>query len=172
MARPDEQSTIEVLCDAIVRRYHASLLESLDHIGDALSALDGEAQPTALPSVRAAFAELRMQVESHLSKEESLLFPALAALAGAERTNRDRPRLAFVTVIHPIRMMESEHLHIEASLTRLRELALTVGEPLSLSQRWRQCMADLAVVDADLREHHRTENEVLFPLALELERRF
>jgi iron-sulfur cluster repair protein YtfE (RIC family) len=36
---------------------------------------------------------------------------------------------------------------------------------------WRQCLTQLAQLDADLREHHRTENEVLFPRALELERR-
>ena len=32
-------------------------------------------------------------------------------------------------------------------------------------------MADLAKLDAELRADHRTENEVLFPRALELEQR-
>jgi hypothetical protein len=31
-------------------------------------------------------------------------------------------------------------------------------------------MADLAELDRHLREHHRVENEVLFPRALEIER--
>jgi regulator of cell morphogenesis and NO signaling len=118
-----------------------------------------------------AFGELAELIEAHLAKEENLLFPALEALANAERMGRSRPPLPFVTVLHPIRLMEAEHVRIELALDRLRELVLAVSEPDTLSASWHQCMAELSHLDDDLREHHRTENEHLFPQALELERR-
>jgi regulator of cell morphogenesis and NO signaling len=100
-----------------------------------------------------------------------LLFPAIAALAEADRAGTRRPPLAFATVLHPIRVMEAEHARIERAVGRMRELAQAVPEPDTLSPNWRHCMADLATLDAELREHHRAENEVLFPRALEVERR-
>jgi regulator of cell morphogenesis and NO signaling len=104
------------------------------------------------------------------AKEEHLLFPSFVTLASAEREGT-RPALPFSTVLHPIRMMEAEHERIEAVLDRLREAALSVPEPDSLSPGWHQLMSQLSELDTDLREQHRTENEILFPRALELERR-
>jgi regulator of cell morphogenesis and NO signaling len=121
--------------------------------------------------LRAAFDEVADQIAAHLAKEEHLLFPAIAALSSAERQDGRRPALAFATVLHPIRFMEAEHGRIEMAVARLRELARAVPEPDTLSDHWHRCMADLAKLDAELRQHHRTENEVLFPRALDLERR-
>jgi len=67
--------------------------------------------------------------------------------------------------------METEHARIESALDRVRVLARLVPESETRSPDWHRCMADLATLDTELREHHRTENEVLFPRALELERR-
>ena len=167
----DNGTNIEVLCDAIVDRYHASLQEQLPRISDELASLSATAASPTLEMLRVAFSEVADQINSHLLKEEHLLFPAIAALSTAERTGGRRPPLAFATVLHPIRFMEAEHSRIEMALDRLRELARAVSEPDTLSPNWQRCMADLAKLDVELREHHRTENEVLFPRALDLERR-
>jgi iron-sulfur cluster repair protein YtfE (RIC family) len=68
-------------------------------------------------------------------------------------------------------MMEAEHVRIEAALDRLQAAALGVAEPDSLSPGWRRLVSELSELDTDLRDQHRTENEILFPRALELERR-
>lgn len=167
----DGRRPLDVMCDEIVERYHAALRRSLPRIRDELVHLAATGTSPALVALGAAFAELAELIESHLAKEENLLFPALEALANAERTGGSRPPLPFVTVLHPIRLMEAEHVRIELALDRLRELVLAVSEPDTLSAAWHQCMADLSHLDDDLREHHRTENEHLFPHALELERR-
>lgn len=167
----DGRRSLDVMCDEIVERYHAALRRSLPRIRDELAHLEHAGSSSRLIAVSNAFAELAGRIESHLAKEENLLFPALEALSEAERTGAGRPPLPFVTLLHPIRLMEAEHVHIELALDRLRELVLEVDEPETLTAAWHQCMADLAQLDADLRDHHRTENEVLFPHALELERR-
>jgi regulator of cell morphogenesis and NO signaling len=166
----DSVTDIKMLCDAIVDRYHASLQEQLQRIGEELASMSETVASPPLEMLRIAFSELADQLTSHIAKEEHLLFPAIAALSTAVRAGVHRPPLVFATVLHPIRFMEAEHRRIEMALDRLRELARAVMEPDTLTPQWRQCMADLARLDMELREHHRTENEVLFPRALELER--
>jgi len=167
----DTAPPLDVLCAEIVERYHASLHRTLPLISAGLGALCDATPSLALREVRHAFSDLADQIAAHLAKEEHLLFPAFAALAAADREHRSRPPLPFVTVLHPIRMMEAEHARIDAGLERLRDLSLEVAEPDSVLPGWRRCLGALTTLARDLREHHRRENELLFPLALEIERR-
>lgn len=172
MGRADDPGPpLDAMCDDIAERYHAALHRSLPRIRDELSALCRSVSTRAMREVAIAFGELADQIESHLAKEENLLFPALESLAEADRAGGPPPILAFSTILHPIRLLEAEHVRIEAALDRLREAALEVGEPDSLSPSFGRCMTELAQLDADLREHHRIENEVLFPHAIAVERR-
>ena len=164
-------SNIELLCDAIVDRYHTSLQESLPRIRDEMHSMTAAGASAALQTLCLAFDEVSGQIESHLAKEEHLLFPAIVAMSAADRAGNRLPPLAFATVLHPIRLMEAEHERIEMAIERVRELARAVPEPDRLSPGWRRCLADLAKLESELRDHHRAENEVLFPRALELERR-
>ncbi len=167
----DSTANVELLCEAIVDRYHASLHEALPRIGEGMQSMSAAASSPTVERLRAAFADVAEQIEAHLAKEEHLLFPAIAALSAADRAGGRRPALAFATVLHPIRVMEAEHARIERAVDRLRELAKAVPEPETRLPHWRRCMAELAALDTELREHHRAENEVLFPRALELEQR-
>lgn len=167
----DTASTLDVLCNDIVERYHASLHRALPRIRDDLSLLSADGASRHVAMMRLAFADLADQIEAHFSKEEHLLFPAVIALAAADRGSGVRPPSPFATVLHPIRMMEAEHSRIEYGVELLRDLARDVTEPVTLTPAWHRCMADLAGLDEALHEHHRFENEVLFPRALELERR-
>jgi regulator of cell morphogenesis and NO signaling len=167
----DRSANLELLCDAIVDRYHASLQEALPRMRDEIRSMSAAAASPALETLRLAFDQVSEQITSHLAKEEHLLFPAIASLSAAEQACARRPALAFTTMLHPIRLMEAEHARIETAVGQLRELARMVPESETMSPEWHRCMADLATLDHELREHHRTENEVLFPRALELERR-
>jgi regulator of cell morphogenesis and NO signaling len=158
------------MCDDIVERYHAALHASVPRIRDGLAAFAAEASSPAAREMCEVFADLADQIDSHLAKEEHLVFPALAALSIKERAPFLKPRSTFATVLHPIRRLEAEHVSIERALDRLRELAITIVEPDSLLESFQACMTELAELDRRLREHHRIENEVLFPRALELER--
>lgn len=164
------QRPLDAICTDIVERYHAALHRSVPRIREELAAFAGEAASPARRELCETFADLAEQIDSHLAKEEHLVFPALSALSEHVQRPFLRPPTTFTTVLHPIRLLEAEHVRIERTLDRLRELALAVDEPDSLSESFRRCMVDLAELDRHLREHHRIENEVLFPRALELER--
>ena len=166
----DTDGGIDTLCASIVERYHASLRQALTRIGGLLAQLEG-GSAGQLASVRIAFAEVADQINANLAKEEYLLFPAIELLATAEREQVRPPPLPFVTLLHPIRAMETDHARIEEAIDQLCQAAREVGEPFTLLPAWQRCLIDLAALDADVRAHHSTENEVLFPRALELERR-
>ena len=120
MERLVDSADVELLSDAIVDRYHAPLHEALPRIREAIELMSATAASPQLQTLRVAFDEVAEQIEYHLAKEEHLLFPALAALSAAARAGGHRPATAFVTVLHPIRMMEAEHVRIETALDRVR----------------------------------------------------
>lgn len=166
----DNRRSLDAMCDDIVERYHAALHRSVPRIHHELATFAAQATSPAAREMCEVFAELADQIDSHLAKEEHLVFPALSALAETDKTPFLRQRSTFATVLHPIRLLEAEHVSIERTLLRLRELALTVVEPDSLREPFQRCMLELAELDRHLREHHRVENEELFPRALEIER--
>lgn len=165
----DASRPLDAMC-ADMAQYHASLRRSLPRIRASLDALAANDPPPAVALMRAAFASLADMLESHLTKEENLLFPALSALLDAERMGRSRPPLPFATLLYPIRMMETEHLRIENALDILRQFATDAAAAPS-SAEWRRCLGELRHLDDELRDHDRFENEILFPAALDLERR-
>ena len=171
MDRTDNDVAIDILCDGTVQRCHASLQRTIAAVREDVAALVSASSSPIIDVVRMEFTALADRLHSHLAKEENLLFPAFLALAEAARTGLPPPPQPFVTVLHPIRLMEAEHVRIEATLDHLRELARVVGEPENLSPAFTRFISGLATLDDDLRAHHRMENEVLFPNALELERR-
>ncbi|HUU34469.1 MAG TPA: hemerythrin domain-containing protein [Vicinamibacterales bacterium] len=169
--RPD--APLDELCDAIIERHHTYLHGVIPLLRGWLGTLAAR-EPQLLPALaetRAAFGELADQLVGHLAKEETILFPALVALAQAAREGASRPPLPFPTVLHPIRMMESEHARLEQGLERLRAVAGDFALPADASDAARRCYVELGRLDREVRAHLLAENDVLFPRALELERR-
>lgn len=169
--QPDSGDGVDALCASIVEQDHASLRTALPRIAEILAGLESTVHSPQLTSWRALFDDLADQIRANLAKEENLLFPAIEALASAERRRVRSAPLPFVTLAHPIRVMETEHARIEEAIDRLRAAARAADEACRRSPAWRQWTAELSTLEADLRDHHFIENVVLFPSALELERR-
>jgi regulator of cell morphogenesis and NO signaling len=166
----DGRRPLDAMCNDIVEQYHAPLHRLMRRISAQLTAFAAASASPEARALREIFSALEEQVNGHMAKEEHLIFPALSALAAEDRTPPHLRQETFATVLYPIRLLETEHLRIESLLDRLREVAQEVEEPDSQDAAFRDCMLDLAELDRHLREHHRVENEVLFPRALEMER--
>jgi regulator of cell morphogenesis and NO signaling len=166
---PDAAASLDALCEAILERYHASAHGALPRIRGHLAAL-AEQEPACAP-LHAAFGVLADHLASHLAKEEHILFPALVAMAEAERTGGGRPAMPFPTVLHPIRLMEAEHARLAADLDALVAAAGGFEPASGDSEGRRRALDELATFAADLHLHLRVENDVLFPRALDLDRR-
>jgi regulator of cell morphogenesis and NO signaling len=162
---------LDELCGAILDRHHAYAYVAVPRIRGHLAML-AEREPQAVPAgVQEAFTALADRLMNHLAKEEHILFPALALLADAERSGAGRPPMPFPTVLHPIRLMESEHASLASALDQLSTLAGGFGITSDASDAVRRLMTELAAFRDHLESHLRIENDVLFPRALELDRR-
>lgn len=161
--------SLDALCEHVLDVHHVYAHGAVPLIRGHLAAL-AERDPSFV-EVRAAFIALADHLASHLAKEELILFPALVALAEADRQGAGRPALAFPTVLHPIRLMEAEHVQLAEDLDRLRAAAGAIASGVTPSESGGRVLDELSAFAADLDAHLRVENDELFPRALELDSR-
>ncbi len=161
---------LDALCDHLVAGPHARMHAAVPRIRSRLAALAAREPEGPATGLQAAFADLATRLLAHLAKVENILFPAVTALADAERSGRSRPALAFPTVVHPIRVLEAEHERLLAALAEVEALRgeLSHAPP---DDAWHTIQDDLTAFHADLAAHVHFEAEVLFPRAIELDQR-
>lgn len=160
---------LDELCGYAAGRHHQALRLDLRRVAGLVRPLAEDGPPG--PAVVALFDDIATYLERHLTKEEHILFPALTALAEALRLGQPRPPLPFPTLLNPVRLLEGEHAWLHERMERLREVTAGVAFPVDGGEPWRRAYEGLAALDADLAEHVRFEHDVLFPQALEVERR-
>ena len=150
------QAPLAELTRHIVRTYHRPLGEELPRLESMTRKVvraHGERDPERLEDLLAVFLGLRAELETHMRKEESVLFPMIEAGRGAGTAA-------------PISVMEHEHEEAAAALRRIRELTDDYAPPEGACTTWRALWHGLESLERDLREHIHLENNILFPRAL------
>lgn len=139
------------LVDHILTRYHAvhrEQLPELIRLARKVEQVHGERDdcPHGLADHLSAMAQ---ELESHMRKEEDVLFPLIArghgAMAGA-----------------PITVMRMEHDEHGVALRRLEDLTDGLTPPRAACTTWRALYAGLRTFRQDLMAHIHTENNILF----------
>ena len=145
-----ERSPSEIV-EFILYRFHEPLRRDLPALLAAARAVEEETRGDSLrPSGLADHLEhILLEVESHLAKEEKILFPLILAGRGS---------MAFM----PIKVMMAEHNDHVANLERTRALTHDFALPDDASPAWRVLYRDLDRLEVDLRQHIDLENNVLF----------
>lgn len=105
--------------------------------------------PDAPKGLSEYLAGMAADLDSHMQKEEAILFPMI------------RARHPMVSA--PIGAMEVEHDSHFASLARLEVLAHGMDPPAEACGSWRVLYLGLRKFSDDLKEHIHTENNILFP---------
>jgi len=174
--RPDDGSDlrqwpVERLIDHIVATHHgyvrAATLGIAHHLAK-LVTVHGERHPE-LARITDVFEQLGHELQQHMMKEEHVLFPYIRELGdGGSSAVHPSP---FGSVENPIRMMEREHRDAGDEMRLLRLLTSGYTPPDDACTTYRVCYAELAQFELDLHRHVHLENNVLFPKAVELERR-
>ena len=157
------------LADHIESTHHAYLGEALarlDALVDRVVGAHGETHPELL-DVQRIFGELRADLEPHLMKEERMLFPMIRALDAADTV----PQFHCGSVRNPIGVMCSEHDLAGELLAELRDLTDAWSVPDDGCASYDELYRGLAELEADTHMHIHKENNILFPAAVELERR-
>ena len=148
------------LIEHIVATYHDSLRENLPRLqamAARVSQIHGSRSPHFLQIVESLDA-LVPDLLAHMRKEETVLFPALRAIA------EGRTDAAWVAA--PIAVMEREHDDAGALLNDLRELTdgYTLREGACATTR--ALYQGLAALERAMHVHVHLENNVLCPRAL------
>ena len=152
---PWEDRSIAELVDHIETRHHAALRRDLPPLIAAARKVervhaDKPGVPAGLADVLAVFWD---EMQSHMAREERVLFPAL----------RQGARGAAIAM--PIGVMEREHDEHAAALRRIHRLTGDLEAPPHACATWRALYDGLAAVERDLYQHIHLENNVLFERA-------
>lgn len=159
---PDENPAIlppGELVVYIVETHHGFLRQEMPRLhamAQRVAQVHGEHTPS-LVEVFKVFTQIFQELDSHMMKEEQILFPAISALSRGE----DVP----MPLDGPIAHMMHEHEDTGNGLARLRELTNGYQPPVDACNTYRALFAGLADFEEDLHRHIHLENSVLFPAA-------
>lgn len=135
----------------IETRYHQRHREQLPELA-ALSArveTVHAGDPDAPAGLAALLKRIIGELEVHMKKEELILFPAI--------------RRGASTVGERIAGMRADHDDHTAEITEIRRLTGGLALPEGACRKWTALYEGLDTFVADLEEHIRLENDVLFP---------
>ncbi|GAB6283724.1 MAG: iron-sulfur cluster repair di-iron protein [Ignavibacterium sp.] len=119
--------------------------------------------------VKGIFDEVKMELLSHLNKEEQILFPYIKSLVTAKKMNT-KVQAQFGTIANPIRMMETEHENAGNAFHLIYRLTNNYTIPPDACNTFVLFYKELDAYEKDLHKHIHLENNILFPKAIELEK--
>lgn len=120
--------------------------------------------------VREIFQGLAQELNTHLMKEEMILFPYIVRAEAAARRNEPIARAPFGSVQNPVSMMEHEHDSAGNALRAMNEATDGYSAPADACVSYQTLYKALAAFEADLHQHIHLENNILFPRAVATEK--
>ncbi|MEN9361753.1 MAG: hypothetical protein RL095_3288 [Verrucomicrobiota bacterium] len=160
---------ITQLCDFIEASHHSYLNQALPELRQLAARVnqrhgDKDAELRELCLLTEAVA---LELADHLLKEERVLFPHCRAMDAA-----GGPVPFHCGTVHsPIAVMLADHGDTLEALANMRQLSAGFVPPEWACPTYRRFLAGLEIFESDTLEHIRKENELLFPLVLELQDR-
>jgi len=143
------------LIEHILLNFHKPLHDSLPRLESMLAQVTEEhlEKDARLSELRSTFGAMKAELESHMMKEEQILFPMILSDQGAFAGG-------------PISVMEQEHESANAALKKIRELTDGFQAPDGACATWRELLEGLDRLERETHVHIHLENNILFPRAL------
>lgn len=161
------------LIDHILAKHHVYTkqeMEQLTPLMDKVARKHGEHYPYLI-ELKRVFQAVCDDLEPHIMKEETVLFPHIKKLEEDFSQHALGPRPPFGTVLNPVRMMRREHDEVGSLLAKMRFLTTDYDLPDGACPSFQALYHRFAVLERDLHQHIHLENNVLFPRAVELEKK-
>ncbi|MFZ4591574.1 MAG: iron-sulfur cluster repair di-iron protein [Ignavibacteria bacterium] len=117
------------------------------------------------------FERIHNELSSHLMKEERMLFPIILQLSEMEKNNSKMEVSPFGSIQNPIDVMEREHVEAGEGFYKIRELSNNYNPPEDACTTYKILYQELNEFEQDLHTHIHLENNILFPKAVELEKK-
>lgn len=162
-----EKESLTAVVKFILETHHVytrSAIAMLPPLAAKVRGRHGDAHPQTVV-VERLVTRLVGDLGPHLMKEEQILFPYVLSLEAGARAGDS----CFGTVRNPIQVMLREHEAVEEILGELRAVTANYALPSDACDSFRTLYSGLEDFEADLHQHIRLENDVLFPGAIALE---
>jgi regulator of cell morphogenesis and NO signaling len=161
------------LVEYIVNTHHQyvrGMLPTISAHAAKVASVHGDHHPE-VRDIAGVWQQVAMELDSHMMKEERILFPYIKQLDAADRG--DGPVFAggFGTVRNPIDMMEQEHDSVGLAFDHMRRLAKDFTPPADACTTFQLFYRELDEFERDLHMHIHLENNVLHPRAIAMEER-
>lgn len=164
---------LDFLADYIVNTHHAYVVEAIGLIeayAARVAKVHGHAEP-AVVKIYGLFQEVAQELTDHMKKEEKILFPYIKNLAAAKKDKALWAKPPFGTVANPINMMEHEHVVVGDWLKEIALLSNNYTPPQWACNTFKALYAKLDEFEQDLHIHIHLENNILFPKAIQIEKK-
>ena len=158
------------LADHIEESHHAYLKSEFPRLGawvEKVASRHGGDDPR-LVRLAEVFAQFQAELGSHMMKEERILFPLCREM---ESGNAQAGQSHCGSIANPIRVMFAEHDDAGRALEEMASLTDNFVPPAHACNTYRAMLDGLARLRADMHQHVHKENNILFPKAIELERK-
>jgi regulator of cell morphogenesis and NO signaling len=171
---PYNDWSLDFLADYIVNTHHSYVKKTIPDIrtyADKVAKVHGAHHPELLKINKIA-QEVCEEMSSHMVKEETVLFPYLKQLVAAKNNGTEKVKFGSLeTVETPISMMEMEHEVVGNNMEEIREISNNYQIPDDGCASYSFLFKTLDEFENDLHIHVHLENNILFPKALDMEKR-
>ena len=164
---------IDFLCDYIVNTHHSYVRKTLPEIRNyalKVAQVHGGRHPELI-QIQQLVEEINTELTEHLGKEEKILFPFIKELVVAKDRSQSPHGAHFGSVKNPIHIMEDEHESAAKCLEEIRSLSNNYALPDDACASYKLLFSMLNDFEEDLHIHVHLENNILFPKAIDLEKK-
>jgi regulator of cell morphogenesis and NO signaling len=165
---------LDLLVDYIEKTHHRYVEEKTQILLpflDKLCKVHGASHPE-LFEINELFKGCAGELAQHMKKEELILFPFIKKLVKATLSDEPIQQPHFGTVENPIAMMMHEHDAEGERFRKIAELTHDYTPPADACNTYKVTFAMLQEFEQDLHKHIHLENNILFPKAVALEKKF
>lgn len=173
LGQPSDDGKLQAVLQDVVavhieRRHHDFLKSELARLGELFTEaikIHHSSYAGLLGALEKVFLSFKERIEKHLGIEEDILFPQLRNIEQntAGRGPSTEAHMGSSPVV-AMEEMEREHELVKGALTEIRALTSDFALPDDASDVLVMLYEGLALVDADIQEHFRLENDFLWPV--------
>jgi regulator of cell morphogenesis and NO signaling len=171
---PYNDWNLDFLADYIVNTHHSYVKKTIPDLRQyaaKVAKVHGDHHPELL-TINKLVEEVCNEMSGHMVKEETVLFPYIKQLVASKNNSDGNNKFGnFDTVQTPINMMEMEHELVGKDMEEIRELSKNYTLPEDACASYSFLFKTLEEFEDDLHIHIHLENNILFPKAVEMEKK-
>jgi len=163
-----------LLIDYILETHHRYIDEktpTLVFFLDKLCKVHGERHPE-LFEIKTLFTISSTDLIMHMKKEEIILFPFIKTIETAILSNKTIDKPYFGGIENPITMLREEHESEGSIFSKIALLTNDFNPPVDACNTFKVTYSMLLEFQQDLHKHIHLENNILFPMAIKMEKQF